>query len=158
MEGGEESADMTGKLFDINDIDELEVQEPDAKYDSGKDFASLDAWKNARVVKLFFYNKIIPKIPSHEKYNLDIQIRKAAVSCTANIAEGYGRFHFQEGIQFYRIARGSLYELKDRLITCFDLDYIDQDLLSEGKELLESAKRTLNGYINFVRNQVKSKV
>jgi len=94
-------------------------------------------------------------LPAAEKYNLDFQIRKAAVSCTANISEGYGRFHYQEGIQFYRICRGSLYELKDHLISCYDLDYIEKDLYDEGKTLIEDAKKTLNGYINFVKKQIK---
>ncbi|MDR8389751.1 four helix bundle protein [Aliifodinibius sp. S!AR15-10] len=79
----------------------------------------------------------------------------AAISATANIAEGYGRFHFQEGIQFFRIARGSLYELKDHLISCFDLDYIDKHIFifDTGLSLIEKAKITLNGYIDYVKKQ-----
>ncbi len=126
---------------------------PASYYNAERDFTTLEAWKKAREVKLFFYKKILPKLPKEEKFNLDIQIRKAAVSSTANIAEGYGRFHYQEGIQFYRIARGSLYELKDHLISCFDLQYISNDLFDEGSTLIESAKITLNGYINFVNRQ-----
>ncbi len=84
---------------------------------------------------------------------MKFQIRKAGVSATANISEGYGRFHYQEGIQFYRISRGSIYELKDHLITCFDLEYIDKNLYNEGLQLIETAKRILNGYIKFVKNQ-----
>ncbi|MCK4716295.1 MAG: four helix bundle protein [Candidatus Marinimicrobia bacterium] len=95
-------------------------------------------------------------MPVEEKYNLESQIRRAAVSITANIAAGYGRYHYQEGIQFYRISRGSLFELKDHLISCFDFGYINKDLLEEGKELIETAKISLNGYINYIRNQIKS--
>ena len=116
---------------------------------------TLEAWQKARDVKLFFYRKILPKLPAKEKYNLDIQIRKASVSSTANISEGYGRFHYQEGIQFYRISRGSLCELKDHLISCFDFGYIGKELYDEGIPLIESAKKTLNGYINFVKKQIK---
>jgi len=94
------------------------------KYNSQKDFTFLEAWKKARLLKLFFYKEVIPYLPSEEKHNLNIQIRKASVSGTANISEGYGRYHYQEGIQFYRISRGSIYELKDHLISCFDLIYI----------------------------------
>ena len=54
----------------------------------------------------------VTKLPREEKFNLDTQIRKAAVSITANISEGYGRYNYQEGIQFYRISRASLYEPK----------------------------------------------
>jgi four helix bundle protein len=95
----------------------------------------------------------LPKLPKEEKYKLDIQIRKASISRTSNIAESYGRFHFQEGIQFYRISRGSFYELKDHLISCFDLQYITKDLLDESTSLKESSKIALNGYIRYVKNQ-----
>ncbi len=132
----------------------LVLNEPKGTYDINRDFESLEAWKKARDVKIFFYKKVLPKLPSCEKFNLDFQIRKAAVSCTANISEGYGRFHYQEGIQFYRISRGSLYELKDHLISCHDFNYIGKDLFDEGKILIEDAKRTLNGYINFVKEQI----
>jgi len=124
-------------------------------YNANKDFVTLNAWKKAREVKLFFYNKIIPKLPREEKFNLDTQIRKAAVSITANISEGYGRYNYQEGIQFYRISRASLYELKDHLISCYDLEYIDRGLIEEGKELIEEAKRMLNGYITYVKSKKK---
>lgn len=133
----------------------FEVEEPFQFYDAKRDFTTLDAWKKCREVKLFFYNKILPLLPASEKYNLDKQIRRAAISITANIAEGYGRFHYQEGIQFYRISRGSLYELKDHLLSCYDLNYIENFLYKDGKELIEDAKKTLNGFINFVKKQIK---
>ena len=124
-------------------------------YNSNKDFTSLSAWIKCRVVKLFFYKKILNCLPKEEIFNLDIQMRKASVSSTSNIAEGYGRYHYQEGIQFYRISRGSLYELKDHLISCFDLDYISEGLKIEGENLIEDAKVTLNGFINFVKNKIE---
>ena len=101
-------------------------------YNEKKDFTSLEAWKKARSVKLFFYNEVIPLLPEDEKYNLNIQIRKASVSITANISEGYGRYHYQEGMQFYRISRASMYELKDHLISCFDFNYINKENLIKG--------------------------
>ena len=55
----------------------------------------------------------------------------------------------------YRISRASLYELKDHLISCYDLEYIDKVLIGRGKKLIEEAKRTLNGYITYVRNKKK---
>lgn len=134
---------------------DFQVNEPNKYYDTNRDFTTLEAWKKCREVKLFFYNKILPRLPKEEKFNLDFQIRKASVSATSNISEGYGRYHYQEGIQFYRISRGSLYELKDHLISCYDLKYIDDCLKIEGEELIESAKVTLNGYINYVISKIK---
>ena len=128
-------------------------EEPEGLYDENRDFTSLICWKDARMVKLFFYQKILPLLPSEEKFNLDIQIRKASVSITSNISEGYGRFHYQEGLQFYRISKGSLYELKDHLISCHDFTYIDKDLYEQGVNLIEKAKISLNGYINYVKSK-----
>lgn len=129
------------------------AEEPLEKYNKEKDFTSLVCWQNARAMKLFFYEKIIPILPTEERNNLIIQIRKASVSSTANIAEGYGRFHYQEGIQFYRISRASIYELKDHSLTCRDVGYIDDDLVKKGIKLIEATKITLNGYIRYVKKR-----
>jgi four helix bundle protein len=128
------------------------------KYDYQRDFTSLDAWKKARLIKLFFYSEVVPLLPVEEKFNLNLQIRKASISGTANIAEGYGRYHYQEGLQFYRISRGSIYELKDHLISCHDLDYISEEIFNRGIHLIEDAKLILNGYIKFVKNQKEKNV
>jgi four helix bundle protein len=133
------------------------VNENTSAYDANRDFTSLKAWRKARKIKLLFYDTILPLLPKEEKYDLGSQIRRASISVTANIAEGYGRFHYQEGIQFYRISRGSLYELKDHLISCFDLNYINKQLLDGGLRLIEDAKKTLNRYIRLVKNQKKTK-
>lgn len=129
------------------------VEDDSAPYNPGKDFTTLEAWKKARTVKLYFYNSVIPTLPIEEKFSLDTQIRKASISITANIAEGYGRYHYQEGLQFYRIARASLYELKDHLISALDLQYISRPIFDNGIELIEESKKTLNGYIGFVKRQ-----
>ncbi len=134
---------------------EWKVSDEIGTYKVYKDFTTLECWQLARKVKLFFYEKIIPKLPKEEKYRLGNQIRDAAISATANIAEGYGRFHYKESIQFYRISRGSQFELKDHLISCFDLKFIDNSLLKEGWALLESSIKSLNGYIRFVQNLLK---
>lgn len=146
-------SDLYGSEF--KEYFEDQIREPNTVYDSKRDFVSLDAWKRSRDLKLFFYNEIIPKLPEEEKYALNNQIRRAAISITANIAEGYGRYSYQEGIQFYRIARGSIYELKDHLISCFDLKFIPKDLHDRGLELIEAAKVKLNGFIQFVKKQKK---
>ena len=131
------------------------VSDENKGYSESKDFTSLECWKKCRDVRQFFYSQVIPDLPKEERYNLDIQIRKAAVSTTANISEGYGRFHYQEGIQFYRISRGSLYELKDHLISCKDLNYIEKTVFETGIEKIEESKRVLNGFINYVKTKAK---
>ena len=95
------------------------------------------------------YN-VVTRLPESERYNLSAQIRRAAVSLTANIAEGYGRFHFKENIQYCRIARGSAYELIDHLITCQDERYLAKDEVEALHGELLTFVRLLNGYIRSI--------
>ena len=81
------------------------------------------------------------------------QIVRAARSVTNNIAEGYGRFHYQENIQFCRQARGSLYELIDHLNICFDEKYITEQKYSELKFNIYNIIKILNGYISYLKKQ-----
>ncbi len=143
------------KIIDDRESSEYFISEPPSEYQEEHDFTTLVAWQNAREVKLFFYSAIIPNLPSIEKYNLADQIRRAAISITANISEGYGRFHYRESVQYYRISRGSLYELKDHIISCNDLEYINADLLKDGIQLIEKAKISVNGFINYVNKKIK---
>ncbi len=94
-----------------------------------KSFEELACWKEARNLRNFVKNEIVSKIPSHEKYDLISQIRRSSRSVGNNIAEGYGRFHFQENIQFCRIARGSLIETLDHGIIALDEEYISNEEL-----------------------------
>jgi len=152
----EEILDNSQENITTNEVkNNFIINEPHEFYDEIWDFTTLDTWIKCREVKLFFYNKVIIHLPPEEKYNLEFQIRKASVSSTSNIAEGYGRYHYQEGIQFYRISRGSLYELKDHLISCYDFNYIKKELKDEGEKLIETAKVILNGYINFLKNKIE---
>jgi len=75
-----------------------------------KSFEDLECWKAARELRIFVAQHIIPKFSVDEKYALTSQLRRSSRSVSDNIAEGYGRFHYQENIQFCRIARGSLCE------------------------------------------------
>jgi four helix bundle protein len=105
----------------------------------------------------FFYKEVIQKLRPEEKYNLNTQIRQASVSGTANIAEGYGRYFPQESIQFYRVSRASLYELKDHLISCHDNGYITDDIFQAGLTSIELAKVAINGYIKYVMRLKRDK-
>lgn len=100
-----------------------------------------------------FFFEISKKLPKDEKFIITEDIRRASISITANIAEGYGRFHFQENIQYCRQSRGSLYELWDHLISCWHFKYIAEEEYNRGAELIESAVKVVNGYINFLNKQ-----
>ena len=75
-----------------------------------KTFHDLEVWQVAREFRGRMY-AFAKKLPDHEKFNLVSQMRRAALPLTNNIAEGHGRYHFQENIQYLRQSRGSLEEL-----------------------------------------------
>ena len=120
-----------------------------------KSFEDLECWKSARELRIFVAQNIIPKFSIEEKYALTSQLRRSSRSVSDNIAEGYGRFHYQENIQFCRIARGSLCESLNQVITAKDENYIEEDLLKQFRERFERTKAILNGYINYL---VKTKI
>lgn len=109
-------------------------------------FEDLKCWIACREVRKYVY-LIIKDFPSEEKYSLTDGMRRAARSTTENIAEGYGRFHYQENIQFCRISRGSIFELMDQFITAINQEYLSKEKYNKGRDLLEKVKRILNGYI-----------
>lgn len=120
-----------------------------------KSFEDLECWKAARELRIFAAQNIISKFSIEEKYALTSQLRRSSRSISDNIAEGYGRFHYQENIQFCRIARGSLHESLNQVITARDENYIEEDLLQQFRERFERIKAILNGYINYL---VKTKM
>ena len=113
-------------------------------------FEDLECWKACRESRKYV-SEVIKKFPPEEKYALTDNMRRASRSTTENIAEGYGRFHYQENIQFCRISRGSLYELMDQFITASDEKYITKDEYQKGRELLDRSKGILNGYIKYLQ-------
>ncbi len=120
-----------------------------------KSFEDLECWKACREVRLFIQS-LIKNFPEEEKFALTDGMRRASYSITENIAEGYGRYHFQENIQFCRQSRGSLYEIKDQLISAHDNNYISEEDQAKGQKLIMIALALLNGYINYL-NKAKSR-
>ena len=82
---------------------------------------------------------------------LTSQLLRSSRSITANVAEGFGRFHYQENIQFCRIARGSLSESMEHIITAMDEEYLDQKTVSELDNEYKECLKQLNAYINFLK-------
>ncbi|MRT16176.1 four helix bundle protein [Vitellibacter sp. q18] len=115
-------------------------------------FEELACWKEARVLRNFVKDSVIPDFPSFEKFGLTSQIRRASRSVGNNIAEGFGRFHFQENIQFCRMARGSLNETLDHGIIAYDENYISKGKLKELRIIHDKTLLILNGYIKYLQN------
>ncbi|HOU13320.1 MAG TPA: four helix bundle protein [Anaerolineae bacterium] len=107
-------------------------------------FQQLHAWQEAHRLVLAIY-KVTQGFPSEEKFGLVSQMRRAAISIPANIAEGFKRRGIQDKLRFYNIAEGSLEEVKYFLILAKDLSYIatDEDLTLQA----ETVDRLLNGLL-----------
>lgn len=116
------------------------------------DFTDLETWKVARELRREIYG-VCQRLPREEAFSLTSQMRRAAISITANIAEGYGRYSFQENIQFCRQSRASAYELRDHLTTALDAGYLLPKELAQLNELATSVIRLLNGYIRATQNR-----
>ena len=88
-----------------------------------KTFETLECYKRARQLRRDI-SSFCKKLPKEETFRLKDQIIRSSRSITANIAEGYGRHHHQENLRFCRMARGSLSETLEHLITAIDEDYL----------------------------------
>ncbi|MGC2891643.1 MAG: four helix bundle protein [Candidatus Acidiferrum sp.] len=117
-----------------------------------RDFTDLKVWQLARELRNQVY-KLARKFPPEEKYGLASQMQRAAISITANIAEGFGRYSYQENIQFCRTARGSAFEVRDHLITAEDQSYISSSEHQDVDALAQRVIQTLNGYIRATQER-----
>ena len=112
-------------------------------------FEDLRVWQQCRELRSKV-SSLVRRFPRSEQYRLVDQLLRASRSVTANIAEGHGRYHYQENIQFCRQARGSLYELIDHFSVALDEGYIDKSAFNQfRKEMLDSIK-ILKGAIRFI--------
>ncbi|MGB8495070.1 MAG: four helix bundle protein [Candidatus Acidiferrum sp.] len=111
-----------------------------------RDFKDLDAWKLARTLRILIYI-LVKKLPIEERFALNSQLRRAVQSIGANNAEGFGRYSYQENIQFCRQARGSAYEVRDHLVTAADAKFISETECTEADTLAQRVIQVLNGYI-----------
>ena len=116
-------------------------------------FEELEAWKLARQIK----NEVrilCKSFPDEEKYRLVDQTIRSSRSVGANIAEGFGRFHYKENTKFCRTSRGSLMETLNHLIDAYDEGYIDEKCLNTYRDKILHCNKVLNGYIVYLNKQV----
>jgi four helix bundle protein len=120
--------------------------------DGAKSFEDLIVWQKAHSLVLDIYS-ITKDFPKEEMYALTNQLRRAAISIPANIAEGFGRSSKMEKIRFYNIAQGSLFEVKYFLILSKDLQYYDTTVL---KEKAEEISKILEKYVNRIAEDLNN--
>ena len=114
-------------------------------------FYELPVYKVCRSFRKKISLIVRKSFPKTEEYNLKAQVLNSSRSITANIAEGFGRFHHQENIQFCRTSRGSLDETLDNMITAYDEKYISKEALGETNKEYKECLYQLNGYIKYLK-------
>jgi four helix bundle protein len=117
-------------------------------------YTDLEAWKEARILVKAIYTSLA-LFPKDEIFGLQSQIKRSAISIPSNIAEGSGRNHKKDTLQFFYIARGSAYELETQLYLSFDLGFVDNDLLTALLNQLEKVRKLLAGLINYYKSQLE---
>ena len=115
-----------------------------------EDFKKLKIWQKAHelMVQIYALSKTLPK---NEQFNLISQIRRAALSVPANIAEAQGRYHDAETIHFLYNARGSAEEVRSHLIAAFDITYISKNDFDKLEEEYAGLIMGINSFIKSIR-------
>lgn len=111
-------------------------------------FEDLDCYKAARELRKSV-SQWVRTLPKEEQFLLKDQIIRSSRSITANIAEGFGRHHPQENLQFCRQSRGSLMETLEHLNTALDEDLIGEEAYDQIREQWNQGRALLSGYISY---------
>ncbi len=122
---------------------------------SGKvqNFYNLETWQKGHELVLDIY-RITKDFPKEELYGIVSQLRRAASSITANIAEGFARYHFKDKIRFYYQARGSAAEVQNFLLLSHDLSFINKEVCNGLMEKSNNTRQLINGLIRSVEKQL----
>lgn len=111
----------------------------------------LEVWVRAKDFAVVVYKEVIPHLPADEKWNLTQQLKRAAQSIPANIAEGHGRYHFLDNVLFCYIARGSLTEVQSHMALAHELGYLPGEIYKHMTAQAESIGKQLNNYIAYLK-------
>lgn len=108
-------------------------------------FEQLLVWQKAHQYVLAIY-KITKQYPKEELFCMVPQMRRAAISITANISEGYIKMGSKDKLRFYNISQGSLEETRNFILLSYDLGYISlRDKITLNEQASEVSKM-LNAY------------
>jgi len=118
-----------------------------------KSFTDLDAWREGHKLVLDIYS-ITKSFPKEEQFGLTNQLRRAAVSITSNIAEGFSRASFKEKAQFYSMSLGSLTEVQNQLFIAKDVKYMSVQEFNLIATCTVKVSKIINGLIKKTRSFV----
>ncbi|MEL7591086.1 MAG: four helix bundle protein [Anaerolineaceae bacterium] len=116
-----------------------------------KGLEGLVVWRKSQDFSLDICRNVLLMLPDHEKYALVSQLRRSAQSIPANIAEGYGRFYYQEGIRFTYIARGSLEETFSHVQFAHEMGYLSYEIFEALTLKIDELRKVTKGFISFLK-------
>ena len=114
-------------------------------------FENVIAWQKAHQFALLAY-RVTQKFPPTERYGLCSQFQRAAVSISANIAEGYKKLSKADKLRFFNIAQGSLEECRNYILLIRDLGYISLSEFDDLRKSIEETSMFLNSYCKGIIN------
>jgi len=117
-----------------------------------KQFTEMDIWKKSMKLAVRVH-EITHSFPKEENYGVTSQLRRAALSVSANIAEAFGRYHHADKLNFYYGSRGSLAETLSHLTYCLNVGYIEKELFTELDSLVAGIWKDLNKVIATLRRR-----
>jgi four helix bundle protein len=115
-------------------------------------FFDLKAWQVAHALTLKIY-EITKDFPQSERFGITSQLQRAASSITANIAEGFARYHYKDKARFYYQSRGSAAEVLNFLVLARDLNYVDTKMCATLMQQANEVGRLINGLIKSMERQ-----
>lgn len=124
-----------------------------------RSFEDLQVWQLAVSLATNIY-KLTIDFPKDEKYGIIDQLKRAVISISANIAEGFGRFHYKDSVKFLYNARGSLLEVRSHLLVAERLGQIPKKSQDEYIQILKDIKNLeikLNNFISAIMRKSEAK-
>lgn len=109
-------------------------------------FTDLNTWKEGHRLVLMIY-EITRSFPKEELFGLVNQLRRAGVSVTSNIAEGFSRQSYKEKTQFYSVSLGSVTEVQDQILVARDIKYLDESQFQKIAQQTILVHKLINGLI-----------
>jgi four helix bundle protein len=110
----------------------------------------MSVWQKGKEAVTLVY-QICDTLPKHEQFALGSQMRSAVISIPANIAEGFGRLHTKDKINFYVYSRGSSYELRSHLECGIAVSYFEESRIAHISQLCLEIEKELNFLIQSLR-------
>lgn len=116
-------------------------------------FYDLEIWKDSNSLCIEIY-KLTEDFPKKETFGITDQIRRAASSVGANIAEGYGRFHYKDKIKFFYNSRGSACEVQNFIFLSQNLNYLNKESARELFLKYENLNKRINKFIKSINTKM----